>query len=51
MEDLSKNPQGRDFKLVLNPDSTRFDIAPSFSPECTVRSQLNPEIEELKLDS
>jgi hypothetical protein len=49
IEELSKNHQGLDFKLLVAADSTRYDIAPVFSPEFTVRSQpykqrrLNPE--------
>jgi hypothetical protein len=50
VEDLSKNHQGRDFKLLLTADSTNFDIAPVFSPEFTVRSKpfkqrrFNPDV-------
>jgi hypothetical protein len=62
-EYLSKNHQRRDFKLLIYPESTRFVVAPAFSPEFAVRSQaikqtrLNPEIkqfsanEEQELDS
>ncbi len=39
VEDLSKNHKGNDFKLFIMADSTRFDIAPAYSPEFTVRSQ------------
>jgi hypothetical protein len=39
VEDLSKNHKGNDFKLLITADSTRFDIAPAYSPEFTVRSQ------------
>ncbi len=50
VEDLSKNHQGHDFKLLISADSTRFDIAPVFSPEFNVRShpykqrRLNPDV-------
>jgi hypothetical protein len=36
VEDLSKNHQERDFKLLIHPKTTRFNIAPAFSPEFTV---------------
>lgn len=39
VEELSKNHQGLDFKLLIAADSTRYDIAPVYSPEFTVRSQ------------
>ncbi len=39
IEELSKHHQGLDFKLLIAADSTRYDIAPVYSPEFTVRSQ------------
>jgi hypothetical protein len=39
VEDLSKNHNGHDFKLLIAADLTIFNVAPVFSPEFNVRSQ------------